>query len=161
MQSITPHSTLSSQLLWTRVTSGALRPPVPTLTLVASPLFATLKFFSTSHSSTFPPSLSSGCLLSHSLDWAFKSPPTMVFSAYGSSRVSNSLLAMTLLWGGQYTLAHIVLLSDAKLILTSRISNSDLSTASVWVTTVKGISSLMNVMSPPHIPTPRSFLIVV
>ena len=43
MHSAVLHSTLSNQSLWTMVTSGALRPPVPAFMRVADPSFIMLK----------------------------------------------------------------------------------------------------------------------
>ena len=55
------HSTVSSQQLLTIVTSGALRPPVPALTLIAEPSFTIPKSLSAIQSSRFAPISSSGC----------------------------------------------------------------------------------------------------
>ena len=98
--SVVLHSTRSNQLLWTRVTSGALLPPVPGLVLVAAPSFAMQKSFSISHSSRFDPRESSGCHLSHIWLCAFRSPPVIAFRSWGSSDISNSLPWFAPLPGG-------------------------------------------------------------
>ena len=91
IQSVVDHSTMSSQLLCTSVTSGALLPPEPALVRVAEPSFATPKSKSHNQSSSFAPIASSGCHLSHVAECTFRSPPMITFFSDGSSDVQNSL----------------------------------------------------------------------